>query len=109
MHVAFARAVELQTDHFFLAVVSRGQHAKSAAKLGIEGRIQESYALDLPKGYRSQAVDAKEIELMCFLACALRLRFHAHDLAGRGGPGSTALQDQFNLLAAGLVEDLAEG
>ena len=93
----------------------QGQHLQRPLDLAVHDRVQEPHPLQVGELDGAQALGAPEVELLdldgAVLAGGLALLLDADDGAGEvAGLGDVAgLQGDLDLLAAGLVEDLAEG
>ena len=114
LHRPLSVAGEVEADGALLAVVGGGQHFQGAAELGVERRVEEAQPLHLRQRHRAHALGAQQVQHVHLdhrvLGAGLVLFLHADDDAGhRAGLGGVALlEDDLDLLAAGLVEDLAQ-
>ena len=119
---AFALAGEVEADRFLLHVVRGGQDLQGPLKFTVESRVQKTHGQDLIHADALNARFAGQVQHLLidkhgFVADDLPLDFHADDgaeparglgiggLTPRDGRGS---QRDLDLLAAGLVENLAQ-
>src|SRR5262249_22984549 len=107
-----AGPVEREIDRLLRRITRAGEHLEGPLEIGFEGRGQEADAEELVEGDALEAVGGREIEdVDRLLPVGSGTRLHADDVADEPAGDRLVLRDELDLdpLAAGLVEDLAEG
>ncbi len=113
-HLTLTLTQEADAHRLLLRVMRQSQRLQSLFELALLDRIEETHTLHFGQLQRPQTVSAPQVEEFdldgAVLARCLLLSFNADDRSCHGPclVGIALSEDDFDLLAAGLVEDLTE-